>query len=304
VFKHLLVPLDGSLLAESALPAAAYLAQALDASVMLVHVIERNAPPEVHGERHLTNPDEANAYLSELAQRAFPPGLRVQWHVHTAEVGNVARSIVEHIGEFAPDLLVMCSHGSGGLRDWLFGNIAQQVIALGNTPVLLIHPATGATAHSFETRLILVPLDGSPEHEQGVPVAIGLACACTASLHLLEVVPTLNTLSGNRAATGRLLPGATAAMLELAEANAVQHMRGHVAEVQSAHVTVTAEVARGEPAAAIVSVAERINASLIVLGTHGKTGMDAFWSGSVTPKVASKTNIPLLLVPVYEAITH
>ena len=59
MFKHLLVPLDGSPLAEAALPAAAYLAQKLGASVTLLHVIEQDAPQEIHGERHLTDPDEA-----------------------------------------------------------------------------------------------------------------------------------------------------------------------------------------------------------------------------------------------------
>jgi len=300
MFKHLLVPLDGSHLAEMALPAAAYLAQTLGASVTLVHIIERHAPEEIHGERHLTNPDEAGVYLSEVAHRAFPAGLAVDWHVHTAEVGNVARSITEHVGEFTPDLIVMCTHGRGGLRDWLFGSIAQQVIALGTTPVLLIHPTEGEPGSPFGSRLILVPLDGSPEHEQGLPVAAGLARACLAALHLIGVVPTMSTLSGDQAATGRLLPGAMAALLDLAEQGAAEHVRRHVAALQAAGITATAEVIRGDPTTAIVSTAERIGASLIVLGTHGKTGMDAFWSGSVAPKVSSRTNIPLLLVPVRE----
>ena len=86
MFKHLLVPLDGSQLAEAALPAAAYLAQKLDATVTLVHIIEHDAPAEVHGERHLTNADEANAYLTEVARRAFPPG------VHTSSTSTRSRS--------------------------------------------------------------------------------------------------------------------------------------------------------------------------------------------------------------------
>ena len=60
-----------------------------------------------------------------------------------------------------------------------------------------------------------------------------------------------------------------------------------------------ADVYRGDPVATIVSAAEQKNIDLIVLATHGKTGMDAFWSGSVTPNVASNTFVPLLLVPVH-----
>jgi nucleotide-binding universal stress UspA family protein len=64
MFKRLLVPLDGSHLAEAALPAAAFLALKLNAVLTLVHIVERNAPEEIHGDRHLTNADEANAYLA------------------------------------------------------------------------------------------------------------------------------------------------------------------------------------------------------------------------------------------------
>jgi nucleotide-binding universal stress UspA family protein len=110
VFKHLLVPLDGSRLAEAALPAA-YLAQKLDATVTLLHIIEHDAPEEIHHEHHLTDPDSAYAYLAEIAERAFPPGLRVERHIHDTAVDDVARSLVEHTGELVtPDLIVMCQH--------------------------------------------------------------------------------------------------------------------------------------------------------------------------------------------------
>lgn len=67
MFKHLLVPLDGSRLAESALLAAASLAQNLGASVTLIHIIECDAPVEVHSDRHLANPDEAVDYLKDIS---------------------------------------------------------------------------------------------------------------------------------------------------------------------------------------------------------------------------------------------
>jgi len=301
MFKHLLVPLDGSRLAEAALPAAAYLAQALDAPVTLFHVIERDAPQAIHGERHLRDPDEARAYLDEVAARAFPSGLHVERHVHTSQVNDVARSIVAHVGELKPDLIVMCTHGWGGLRDWLFGNIAQQVIGLGRIPILLIQPAEDGGAPPFSCRQLLVPLDGDPEHEQGLPVATGLARACKAALHLVMVVYTLRTLPGERALTGRLLPGATAALLDLTQQGGQQYLDNHLAQLQAAGLSVRAGVRRGDPANAIVRTAQRVNADLIVLGTHGRSGMDAFWSSSVAPKVASQTHVPLLLVPVREA---
>ena len=306
MFKHLLVPLDGSRLAESALPAAAYLAQTLGARVTLIHVIEHDAPKEVHRERHLSQPEEACQYLDEIAARAFPASLAVETHVHTSEVKDVARSIVEHTGELQPDLIVMCSHGSGGLRDRLFGSIAQQIIAaVRNTPqrhapVLLVRPGKEMPGKPFELKKLLIPLDGNPEHEQGVPVAAGLAQACGATLHLAMVVPTLGALRGEHAASSRLLPGATAAMLELAETGGQAYLQNLLPGLEARGLVVTGEVARGDPAPTVALIAERAGADLIVLGTHGKAGTDAFWSGSFASRISSKTSLPLLLVPVSE----
>jgi len=298
MFEHLLVPLDGSSLAEAALPAAAHLARALDARVTLVHVIERNPPQEIHGDRHLADPDQADAYLEEVAAQAFPPGVEVECHVHTDEVRDVAGSLTQHADELAPDLIVMCTHGRGGLRSWLWGSIAQQVIARGTTPILLIQPESRAESPEFVCQRLLVPLDGNPEHEQGLPVAIELAHACGADIHLMMVVHTLGTLPRRQAPTGLLLPGATSLALDMDEEGAEALLRRKVAQFKSAGLPMTVEVSRGDPAVAIVRTAQRVQADIIVLGTHGRTGMDAFWSGSVAPQVSSRSRVPLLLVPV------
>jgi nucleotide-binding universal stress UspA family protein len=300
MFKELLVPLDGSSLAEAALPAAAYLSQKLDARVTLVHVIEQDAPQQIHGQRHLTNPDEARAYLDEVASRAFPPGAHIRQHVHTAGVSDIARSLVAHEGELAPDLIVMCTHGQSGLRTWLFGSIAQQVIGLGSTPVLLIQPEGTEASTTFNCHCLLVPLDGDPEHEHGLAVAASLAGTCAARLHLAWVVPTLGTLPGQDSASARLLPGTTYALLDLAQDDAKAHLGEQVARLRAGGLEVTAEVLRGDPATTIVRAAEQIDASVVVLGTHGRSGLKAFWSESVAPQVIGRSHLPLLLVPVRE----
>jgi nucleotide-binding universal stress UspA family protein len=298
MFEHLLVPLDGSRLAEAALPAAARLAQLLDARVTLIHIVEQNPPQEIHGERHLADPDQADAYLEEVAGRAFPPSVKVECHVHTDEVRNVAASLNQHAEELAPDLIVMCTHGRGGLRSWLWGSIAQQVIGRGTTPILLIQPEGRGESPEFVCRRLLVPLDGNPEHEQGLPVAIELARSCTADIHLMTVVHTLGTLPRKQAPTGLLLPSATSLVLDMDEEGAEALLRGKVAEFSSADLPMTVEVSRGDPAAAIVRTAQRVQADIIVLGTHGRAGVDAFWEGSVAPQVSSRSRVPLLLVPV------
>ena len=297
MFENLLVPLDGSKLSESALPAAAYLAQASSASVTLIHVIEKDAPREVHKDHHLTDPEEASAYLKETAGRAFPPTSKVVWHVHVEGVKDVAYSIVQHTQELGQDLVVMCTHGHGGVRDWFMGSIAQQVIGFKKTPVLLIPPRDSGVS-AYVCRLALVALDGVPDHEQGLPVAVALVQICSAALHLLTVVPTLGDLKAEEALTGRMLPGAMMATLDLAEEAGVDYLTGKLEQVLAEGIKATAEVARGNALAVIVDTVRRINADMIVLGTHGKTGMDAFWSGSVTPRLSGRSEVPLLLIPV------
>lgn len=298
IFRHLIVPLDGSSLAEAALPVAAHLAQVLEARVTLLHVIERDAPQEIHGQRHLADLAEAQAYLDQVASRAFSPEILIERHVHAAQVSDVTESLVEHIQELDADLIVMCTHGRGGLQIRLFGSIPQHVLALGTTPVLLVHPAEKSHPAEFICRKLLVPIDGDPDHAQGIPVAAGLAQACHAQLHLVMVVPTLRTLSGEQVATATLLPGATSAVLDLDERGAADYLQRQAASLRSHGLEVGAEVRRGDPASLIVQVARQQKADLIVVGTHGKSGMDAFWSNSLTPKIAASTHLPLLLVPV------
>ena len=298
MYKHLLVPLDGSKLAEAALPPAAFLSEKLCASVTLIHVVEKNPPTEIHGEHHLANQEEACDYLNQIAKETFSPEVKVECHVHTEEVSDVARSIVDHTGEFSPDLIVMCTHGSGGLHDLMVGSIAQQVIGYGTTPILLIQPRERGERHFTPIQRILVPLDTDPIHNHGLNDADKLAIELDASLHLMHVVPTLGTLSGRRAATGRMLPVATSAMLDMTEEAAHTYLDDLADTWRDEGLTVTTEVWRGDPPQQIMHAARRSRIDLIVLGTHGKSGMQAFWAGSVAVKVTKQSEIPILLVPV------
>jgi nucleotide-binding universal stress UspA family protein len=170
--RCLLLPLDGSDLAENALPAGVYFARLFGASITLFHVIEQGAPARVHASRHLTGVEEAETYLEDACSRYIPDGVSVERHVHALAARDVALSIVEHSAELKPDLIILCAHGSGGPRDWLIGNIAQQVISRGSTPVLLLRPARPPQPGSaFSCRSILLPMDGVPEHERSAELA-------------------------------------------------------------------------------------------------------------------------------------
>ena len=225
--KSILLPLDGSQLSEAGLPAAVSLAEKLKAPVTLLHVIEQNAPQAVHNERHLTRPKEAEAYLQDLAGQSFPVGIKANWHVHSNEVKDVTASIVEHTAEFNPDLIIMCAHGRSGIRDMLFGRIAQQVVAKGSTPLLLLQPMT-SQQKPFTLHSILVPLDSESVHDDSLPMAKILAKAYNAELYLLCVIPIFSTLRGEEAATSTILPTTTNALLDIKEEHAKEHLQGHL----------------------------------------------------------------------------
>ncbi len=303
MFKRLLVLLDGSPLAETAVPIAAQLAHLVAGQLTLLHIIERHPPAEVHHVRHLANVTEAKAYLEDVAQRVYLSDLQVDIHVHTNAVDEVTRSIIAHAAELQADLIVMCTHGRSGPRRFLFGSIAQQVIAHGTTPVLLIPPRLSEHPPQFNLRQIVVPLDGNPDHEQGLPVAIELAQIAHAAIHLVVVVPKIESLKDEKAATGKLLPLTTTVILDMEQQDADDYLHTQMAKVHTRGIAVQAEVSRGEPASAVLAAVRRANADLIVLGTHGKTGMDAFWSNSITPKVSDQSPAPVLLVRIQTPTT-
>jgi nucleotide-binding universal stress UspA family protein len=296
MFRRLLVPLDGSQLSEAVLPMAAFLAQGAGARVTLLHVVEKRAPSTVHGDRHLTTAAEAEAYLRDVAAKYFPPGVTVDWHVHRREISDVAHSLADHADELESDLVIMLTHGHGHLRRWFFGTVAQQVVRLGPSPLVMLQPAAdGKVPVPF--RQLLVPLDGQPAHEAGLGPALDVARLSSAAVHLLTVVPTTSTLGGAEAASAQLMPAATREVLDLAEEQAVDYLYGHAARLEKEGIAVAATVARGEPAEVIRETAARVGADLVVLGTHGSAGMEAFWSGSLAQKLIGRTASSFILTP-------
>jgi nucleotide-binding universal stress UspA family protein len=276
---------------------AAYLAEKLKARVTLLHVIEKNAPASIHGQTHLTNEKEALAYLAHVVKEHLPASIEVYRHVHSEEVDKVSQSIVQHSAEFTPDLIIMCAHGEGGLRDFMVGSIAQQIIAAGSVPVLLLHPESEEEEFVGFERL-LVALDGEAEHEAGLDAAVELAKELKASVHLIKVVPTLSTLKPQQTPTSTLLPATTMALLDIDEDNACDYLEGKIKLLIAQKIEVSAEVERGDPARQVVQSAITNRSQLIILGTHGKAGMNAFWASSVSPKIVEQTHLPVLLVPV------
>ena len=296
MFKHLLVPLDGSAAAEQAAWVAAGIAERGSAKVTLLHVIEQAPPSRVHDQRHLRGASEAELYLGNLADRMRAKGLDVARHVHLTPTRSTAEGLGFHAEEFAADLVVMCAHGPVRLRDRLVGNLGQQLAGQGQVSVLLLRVPEGRQI-AFPFRKVLVALDALPEHERGLAPAAALATACQAAMHLITVVSTSSSAPMGQPATGMYLPGTTDEILRLRREQAEVYLAGHLAHLREQGIAASAEVVMGDPADIIARAAGACAADVVVLTTHGKAGTEAFWSRSLPPKLLRRLDAAFLLVP-------
>ncbi len=299
--ERMLVPLDGSRLAEAALPIAARLADACGAAMTLLHVLEKGAPVSVHGEPHLASAPAATDYLAGLTRQLASDGRRVDYHVHEVPVGNVARSIASHADEQGSDLVVVSTHGRGDLGRGLWGSIAQRVLHLCRRPVLLVRtPRTPSVPPLFAPATIMVPLDGTVAAEAAIPLASTFARALGAQLRLVMVVPTLETVAGEYQPRATFLPGTTRVLLDVQEVQAITYLEGLAAVLRSADVPTVAEVRRGAPVGELAADAADHADGLVVAATHGRAGLQAIWSTSVATRLLKRTPAPILLVPIIE----
>lgn len=166
--------------------------------------------------------------------------------------------------------------------------------------MLMVRPSKGfqIVGASGDLRTILAPTDGDPGHEKSLPLAAKIARAFQSRLHLLMVVPGVRDLTGPKAAASFLLPGATRFNLEIESEGAQKYLDRRAAELSRQGVLVDHETSRGDPARAIITSARRLSADLVVLGTHGRAGADAFWAESVAARVVARVQAPLMLVPL------
>jgi len=141
MFKRILVPLDGSSLAEAVLPQVQELAKALGAELFLVRAAAAHVFPGVDPtEGEVDVVQKAEAYVGEVAGRLHDAGIPV----HTAvRYGEAAEEILDHIGVNAIDLVAMSTHGRSGLSRLVLGSVAAQVVHRATVPVLLMRARGG-----------------------------------------------------------------------------------------------------------------------------------------------------------------
>jgi nucleotide-binding universal stress UspA family protein len=294
VFQHILVPLDGSTLAEDVLEPVVTMASALGSQVTLLHVLEREAPTRVHGEAHITDAATGAHYLGQVADRIHGRVPDVQVHIHSRPIDDVAAAINAHAAEFGVDLVAMCKHGGSGLRQALMGGIALRILKGGGTAVLL-RSKPQDTPQPYKLERLLVPLDLEHDHTAGLEVSARVATATGASIHLITAVATVSR-APRSAVPVSLSPRAEAAEIEMQIEDTDKYLGEQENELRRLGLNVSREVIRGEPVDSILGAAGRLSADLVVMTTHARSGVEGWYRGSTGFRVISRAHQTLLLL--------
>ena len=207
MFHNILVPLDGSQLAEGVLPHVVALARALDARITLLRILEREGDADherpVDPVHWASVKAEAQKYLSTWINRLQEIGLSVDAALRT---GAVADQIVDAAHSFDIDLVALSSHGYSGLSNWTLSSVTQKVLHRSQRSILLVraHGPAAVDLTSLRYRRVLLPLDGSQRAESGLVLAQRIAQHFDSVLLLTHVVVQPETRWHGRSDTGDL----------------------------------------------------------------------------------------------------
>lgn len=311
MFQHILVPLDGSRRAESALAVAATIARSTGASLLLLHVIPQPMDMLAYPLRSANLPEEeapSNAYRASLSYLARTKrskelhGLPVETYQVT---GPVPQRILFSIEAQAIDLVVMCSRGATGCKRWTPGSVAQRVARHSRVPVLVLHEAAGVLSNQHPAGRrpvrVLVALDGSPLAETVLQPAAALSRALSTpepgTLHLFCVVPPPRSADSPKIG-GPQLDRSEARLYLQMTAQAAREKLCSAGELVF-HTSIAEE---NNIAEAIVRVAEGLTdvdaCDAIALASHGRAGLARRVMGSIAERLLEGTRLPLLVMHV------
>lgn len=299
MYNRILVPLDGSTLAESVLPYVEALTKGTAATVVLVQVNDTEAQGESPAHQQALDrmgeqrTSFGRAYLSHVARRLKDSGIESSGELLK---GRVAGAIAQFAAAQQIDLVAMSTHGRTGLARWRYGSVANELRQLLPVPLLLLH-ADEAQSEAYVTAMaqlldeVVVPLDGSAIAEQALPHAIELAKRLDLELHLVRVVM--------RPYMAYAEPDSVQYYFDLdAELTKVasEYLQDRAKEIEPQGIRVTTRVFHGLAAENLVDYAEALGNSLICMTTHGRTGLGRVVLGSVADKVLHDTGRPVFLV--------
>ncbi|HWP58616.1 MAG TPA: universal stress protein [Candidatus Acidoferrales bacterium] len=285
MYTRILVPLDGSKLAEQILPYARAFAVAFAARVDLLKVDDPEAMVP-----YLT-PLAGNEYLEKVSRGYFPASVEVD---RVVEAGKPAEVIVDRARAERSTLIAMATHGLSGLRRWLLGSVASKVVQTAVSPVLLVRPVEGGEA-PVEIRLntILVPLDGSGLAEKILPHVSAVARKMNLEVCLVRayVAPPSSYV---------VAEGSQAYSFDRVQQQfrreAEEYLKGKTEELQAEGLRVSVMVVGGDAAEQIIDLARTTQQNLIALSTHGRSGLKRWVLGSVAEKIVHHSRDPVLIV--------
>ncbi|MDX1415353.1 MAG: universal stress protein [Candidatus Promineifilaceae bacterium] len=295
MYKKILVPLDGSVLAEQALDPALQLAKPVSGELLLIripmHVGSHNRPispaQEYAWPQETYTPikGESAEYLRDLRSSRAVPGVSIRTMVIQ---GDRAGTIVDTALSEQVDLIIMSTHGRTGLSRWVLGSVTSRVLRQAPCPVLVLRKAV-------PLKHVMITLDGSLLAEQAIQPGIALARACGAKLTLLRVISAAeDIIEGNKIRENVNL-GTDDPNQQLIQA-ARNYLRDFVAIHDTGNLEVELAVWTGVVAPTILDFAAQENVDLIAMTTHGRTGFRRWIYGSVTENILYGTDCAVLII--------
>ena len=289
MFTRILVPIDFSAPSDAALAYARRLAGTREATLHVLHVAEATFLRAVVVDprnRDTAVLNRLDALLSDEDRRRF----RVLSAVEHSD--EPADEIVRYARLKDIDLIVMGTHGRTGVAHILLGSVAEKVVRVAPCPVLTVRPTAGSIgATQLGPTRILAPTDFSPPSDRALEYARRLAAQCGAALHVLHVLEEgVDTASFGSEVFVPDSPEVRAARLKEAQ-DKLAHRSGS-GDHERPHATT--EVVVGSTARTISRYAADNNYDLIVMGTHGRTGLAHLVMGSVAEHVVRTAPCPVL----------
>ncbi|MFN8525399.1 MAG: universal stress protein [Chloroflexota bacterium] len=283
--SKVLVPLDGSEHANRAIAHAAGLAGE-GGELVLFHV------RPAYG-----SPADVLAQIDRTADRLRGEGLNVEVVQYDLWVGDVGSVIAAAAGDRAVDAVVMASHGRTGLARAAFGSVADETVRRATVPVVVVPRGVGEAVPAGRPARMMVPLDGSPLSEHAVERAIELAKRLNASVVVVRCVDLPDAVPVPAAP----YLGTTTLVSEAAEpVAATEHAQGYVdrmaARFRAEGIHADTLVLPHADSSALARVANEERADLIVMATHGRSGLTRLATGSTAAAVVLAATVPVMLI--------
>lgn len=277
MFDRILVPLDGSPLAEAILSQVRRILLVKDAEILLVSAVSPTATAEADAIESVGFLQAtALQYLEGIAEPLREQGARVRSVVQT---GSPADTILRVAGEEKTSLIAMSTHGRTGIRRWVFGSVAEKILRASRVPVLAVRSFLGTGPDASRTppselalKRILVPVDSE-----------------NLSLEVISPVVELAGLFGSQVILVHICEGVKCTV-------PVDQMAAAHEKLRKAGISAEPVMEQGDPALGILQACEARQADLIAMTTHGRAGFARWMLGSVTEKVLRSSVVPLLVV--------